>query len=341
MKLAITGLVRSGKTTIFEVLTQNFTETTNRKEDRIGTIRVPDKRVDVLSKMYMPKKTVYAQVEYFLRGGVQDNVKEQNIWGRIKECDALIHVVRNHGVYGFEAPEPYRDFLEFDQELIFNDLVVVEKRLERLANDEKRGNKVDAKELALLKECLQSLENQVPLRRNKELADAHLLKGYAFLSAKPLLVLFNNGDDDDKLPDIKKLIEFENCMVIRGKLEHELAQMSDEDAAAFLEEFNISASAMDRAVEMSYELLGLISFFTVGEDEVRAWTVKKDVKAPDAAGAIHTDFKKGFIRAEVLAYNDLMESKTYQNAKKKGLVRLEGKEYQVKNGDIINFHFNV
>ena len=156
-----------------------------------------------------------------------------------------------------------------------------------------------------------------------------------------MLVLFNNEDDDDKLPDSTGLDFKEDCMVIRGKLEQELAQMSPEDASEFLTEFNITESAMDRVIKCSYELLGLVSFFTVGEDEVRAWTIKKETQAIDAAGAIHTDIKQGFIRAEVLSYENLMTAKTFQEAKKKGTVKLEGKTYEVVDGDIINFRFNV
>lgn len=174
-----------------------------------------------------------------------------------------------------------------------------------------------------------------------DIAMARKLRGFALLSAKPMLVLFNNADDDDRLPDVRSLTEAENCMVIRGKLEQELAQMSAEDAAEFLQEFNIGQSAMDRVILESYALLGLISFLTIGKDEVRAWTIKKGTPAVDAAEVVHSDMKRGFIRAEVLSYDDLMEAGTYAAARKKGTVRLEGKNYEVKDGDIIDFRFNV
>ncbi len=340
MKLGIIGLSRSGKTTIFEALTCVTSDNQARTETKIGTIPVPDGRVDILSDMYQPKKTIYAQVEYCLPGKSSQK-KDQAIWTQVRDCDALIQVVGNFKEYGAENPTPYNDFMELNQDLIFADLVVVEKRLERLALDKRRGKKIDPTEISLLERCLKTLEKEVPLRHDPELATAHQLKGYAFVSAKPILILFNNDDDDDQIPQIKDLQNTENCMVIRAKIEQELSQMSEEDAQSFLEEFNISASAMDRVIKHSYEILGLMSFFTVGSDEVRAWTIKKDTSAVDAAEVIHSDIKKGFIRAEVLSYEDLMTAKTYQEAKKRGTVRLEGKTYIVKNGDIINFRFNV
>lgn len=344
MKLGIAGLPGSGKATVFEALTRNVADAGHKGESRIGTVKVPDTRIDVLSDMYKPKKTIYAQVEYFLPGmpgHAKENKIDRNILTLIRDADALIHVIRNFGGYGFEAPSPYKDFLALDQELVLTDLVVSEKRLERLELDKKRGKAIEQEEVTLLNECLKHLENETPLRKFPELASAHILRGYAFLSAKPMLVLFNNEDDDDGLPNEKDRFSGENCMVIRGKLEQELAQMSEDEAADFLKEFNITASAMDRVIKRSYELLGLISFFTVGEDEVRAWTIKKGTSALDAAEVIHSDIKKGFIRAETLSYKHLMEAGTYQEAKKKGTARLEGKTYEVQDGDIINFRFNV
>ncbi|RLB96847.1 MAG: redox-regulated ATPase YchF, partial [Deltaproteobacteria bacterium] len=211
----------------------------------------------------------------------------------------------------------------------------------RLEHENRRGKKYNPEEFSLLKECLENLENEIPLRDVPELASAQLLRGYAFLSAKPVLVLFNNEDDDEKPPGTPAADIFGEHMVIRGKLEQELAQMTDAEAAEFLAEFSITASAMDRVRRRSYDLLGLISFFTVGEDEVRAWTIRKDTDAVDAADVIHSDIKKGFIRAEVVAYADLMDAGSHAEARKRGTVRLEGKIYQVQNGDIINFRFNV
>ncbi len=340
MKLGIIGLTRSGKTTVFEALTHNILSESHTGKHRIGTIYVPDKRLNVLSNMYNPPKTIYAQVEYFLPDVIRRQ-KDQEIWTQVRDCDALIHVVRNFGGYGFEAATPYQDFQTVDQELILTDLVVVERKLEHLSLENKRGKKIDTEELSLLKQCLEALEKEIPLRKFPDLASAHLLKGYAFLSAKPMLVLFNNEDDDDDIPDITDLTTQENCMVIRGKLEQELAQMSKEEAEDFLAEFNITASAMDRVIQQSYELLGLISFFTIGKDEVRAWTVKRKTSAIDAADVIHTDMKKGFIRAEVVSFDDLISAGSYPEARKLGNVRLEGKTYEVQDGDIVEFRFNV
>ncbi len=344
MKLGIIGLAQAGKSTLFEAFSGNITDPARKREDRIGTVKVPDQRIDILSDMYQPKKTIYAQVEYFLPGvadQLQDKKKEGSVWTQVRDCDALIHVVRNFGGYGFEPPAPMDDFNQIDQDLIISDLVVVEKRLERLALDQKRGKKGCPEELNLLSECRKHLDGEIPLRRFPDLSSNPLLRGFAFLSGKPMLVLFNNEDEDDQLPDVPRILEREEHMVIRGKLEQELVQMSPEEAEEFLTEFNITASAMDRIIKRSYDLLGLISFFTVGEDEVRAWTIKKDTPAVDAAEVIHSDIKKGFIRAEVLAYDDLMAAGTYAEARKRGTVRLEGKTYPVKDGDIINFRFNV
>ena len=340
MKLGIIGLSRSGKSTVFEALTHNIMSESQKGKNRIGTIHVPDKRLDVLNNMYKPPKTIYARVEYFLPDVLRQK-KDQNIWTQVRDCDALIHVVRNFGGYGFEAPTPYQDFQAIDQELILTDLVVVEKKLEHMGLEKKRGKETDPEELLLLNQCLEALEKEIPLRNFPNLASAHLLKGYAFLSAKPMLVLFNNEDDDDGFPDITDLTAQENCMVIRGKLEQELAQMSAEEAEEFLSEFNITASAMDRVIQRSYELLGLISFFTLGKDEIKAWTVKRKTPAIDAAGVIHTDMQKGFIRAEVVSFDDLISAGSYPEARKLGNVRLEGKTYEVQDGDIIEFRFNV
>ena len=340
MKLGIIGLPGSGKSTTFEALTQSILPEGHKGENRIGTIQVPDKRLAVLREMYNPKRTIYAQVEYLLPGMLGQK-RDQKIWNQVRDCDALIHVVRNFGVYGFEKPRPYHDFQAMDQELIFADLVVVEKKLENIELDRRRDKKTTPQEVSLLNQCLKNLENETPLRKCPDLASAHQLRGYAFLSAKPMLVMFNNEDEDDAIPEAKDLMSTENCTVIRGKLEQELAQMSVEEAEEFLSEFHITASAMDRVIKQSYELLGLVSFFTVVNDEVKAWTVKKQTQAVDAAGVIHTDMQKGFIRAEVVSYEDLMSAGTYPEARKKGSVRLEGKTYEVQDGDIITFRFNV
>ncbi len=341
MKFGIIGLPRSGKSTIFEALTKTMAATESKLEDRIATIKVPDDRVDRLNQIYKLPKTIYVQIEYFLAGTKIREAKDQTLWTAVRDCDALIHVLRNHAGFGFEEKNPYADFIKFDLELILNDFLVTEKRLERIELDHQRGKEMNPEEHSLLVECRKQLENEVPLRRFPQLATAHLLKGFGFLSAKPMLVVFNNEDDDDTIPEVEELTNVEDCLVIRGKLEQELAQMSSEEAAEFLTEFNIAASAMDRVIQHSYQFLDLISFFTIGKKEIRAWTIKKGTPAIDAAEVIHTDMKRGFIRAEVVAFDDLMQAGSYAEARKNGTVRLEGKTYTVQDGDVIYFRFNV
>ncbi len=345
MKLAIIGLAQSGKATVFQALTGTPVGAGQKTERHIGTIRVPDGRVARLSAIYNPRKTIYAQVEYFMpaaKGKTEDKKSgEQAYWAQVRDGDALIHCVRNFDAFGTTPPTPRDDFQALDQELILADLVSVEKRLERLKLDQRRGKQIDPEELALLSRCHTELESERPLRHAPELATAPKLRGFAFLSAKPQLVLFNNDDEDARLPDQATAIDETTAMVIRGKLEQELAGMRPEEAVEFLAEFGLEASAADRIIQKSYELLGLISFFTVGEDEVRAWTIPQGTTAVDAAEAIHSDIKKGFIRAEVLAHRDLMAAGSYAEARKQGTVRLEGKPYEVRDGDIIHFRFNV
>jgi GTP-binding protein YchF len=344
MKLGIIGCPGSGKTTVFEALTRSLPAISAKAESRIGTLQVPDYRVDRLSQIYRPRKTVYAQIEYLLPGKSlikKDVVKEQTAWSQVRDCDAIILVIRNVMGMGGESPQILSDFQKLDQELMISDLVTVEKRIERLENDKKRGKKIDPEELLLITQCLKQLEDEMPLRKIPALATAPLLRGFAFMSAKPLMVLFNNADDDDCLPDMPIITTREHCMVIKAKLEQELNRMTEEEAREFLAEFNITASATDRVIQMSYNLLGLMSFFTVGEDEVRAWTIRRGTSAFDAAEVIHSDIKKGFIRAEIISYNDLMDAGNQAEARKRGTFRLEGKTYEVQDGDIINFRFNV
>ena len=200
---------------------------------------------------------------------------------------------------------------------------------------------MDAEEQALLIECRQCLESEMPLRKRPGLSSAPKLRGFTFLSAKPVLILFNNEDDDDRLPEAEGLIAQEACLVVRSKLEQELAQMPADEAAEFLNEFNIPASAMDRVIQQSYQVLNLISFFTIISNEVRAWTLRNGTPALEAAEVIHSDMKKGFIRAEVVSFKDLTDAGSYAEAKKRGTVRLEGKAYEVQDGDIVQFRFNV
>ena len=340
MKLGIIGKPNSGRTTIFETLTKNFISSDKIAEHHIGMVKVPDRRLDVLIEMNNPKKETYAQVAYFLPGKLEQS-KDIFTLNQVRECDAYIHVLRNYSGSGLEEPQPHQDFISLEQDMILADMAVVEKRLETLRTEKQRGKKVNPEELNIMESALSILENEKSLRSDHDLASEQLIRGFTLVSAKPMLVLFNNAEDDDVQPEIANVTTSEDCLVIRGKLEQELAQLSAEDAADFLTEYQITESAMDRVIRRSYQRLGLISFFTIGEDEVKAWTIKDGTMALDAAGEIHSDIQRGFIRAEVIHYDDLIDAGDFQNARKKGTLRLEGKTYPVKDGDIINFRFNV
>ena len=344
MRLGIIGLPGSGKSTILQALTQSRPEQRSHKGHSIVTVRVPDQRVDALKRLFKPDKTVYAQLEYVLPHGETykpDGQGDEGVWNDVRTCDAMIHMVRNFHQPGGEAPYPQEDFLKLETDMIFADLVVVETRIERLDLDKKRGKDISAEEHRLLEESLRMLEGQTPLRDKPELAGAHLLKGYTLLSAKPVLVLFNNDDEDETSPSWDEPSGLYEPLVVRGKLEMELGELSPEEAAEFLTAYHIKGSAMERVIRHSCGVLGLITFFTVVRKEVRAWMVPKGTAALDAAGVIHSDMEKGFIRAEVLAYDELMAAGTYQQAKKEGQVRLEGKTYIVQDGDLITFRFNI
>lgn len=345
MRLGIIGLPASGKATIFQVLTQSKPEQWAKKGPLIGTVRVPDGRVDTLSKLFKPKKTVYAHLEYLLPHGEtaygHGGKGAEVMWNEVRPCDALVHIVGNFHQSGGETPHPREDLLKLETEMIFADLVVVEKRIERMNLDRKRGQEISHEEQELLQACLKVLEDEKPLRDYPELASAPLLRGYALLSAKPVLAVFNNDEQDEHLPQWQAPPELTNALVVRGKLEMELAELSPEDAAEFFTAYHVESLATERLIQHSCNLLGLVSFFTVVHDEVRCWLIPKDSTALDGAGIIHSDMKKGFIRAEVLAYDDLIAAGGYQQAKKDAKVRLEGKDYIVRDGDVIYFRFNV
>jgi hypothetical protein len=340
MKLGIIGLPQSGRSTIFAALSGARGEA-SKKDQRVSTIKVMDERIDFLSRMYKPKKTSYAQVEYLLPSESMGGGSENAIWNQVRICDALIHVVRNFPDAMGTAPGSRADLRRLDEEMILNDLVVVDKRIERIELDLKRGKISDENEYPLLKSCKELLENGKPLRVSPDLAASPLLRGFTLLSAKPQLVIVNNDDDNESLPEWETSQEnIELCMV-RGRLEMEIASMTAEEAKEFLVEYRIEKSVLDRIIINSYKILNLISFFTVGDDEVKAWTIVRSTPALEAAGEIHTDMQKGFIRAEVLSFDDLKEYGSFRDAKGAGRVRLEGKEYIVQDGDIINFRFNV
>jgi len=348
MKLGIVGLPQSGRSTIFAALTgargEDEARKVSRTDQRIGTVRVVDERVDLLTEIYKPEKTTYAQVEYLLPSEMATGTSsssENAVLNQVRICDALIHVTRNFQQPGGIEPTPENDFWHLEEEMIINDLVVAEKRIERIELDKKRGKKPDEEEYSLVKSCRELLEDNRSIRITPELASAPLLKGFTFLSAKPQLVIINNDDEDEILPQWRLKPENLEMMVVRGKLEMEIASMAPEEAQEFLIEYHIEESALDRVIKSSYDLLNQISFFTVLNEEVRAWTTTKGTPALEAAGAVHSDMKRGFIRAETLAYDHLKELGSFKEAKKVGQVRLEGKEYIVQDGDIINFRFNI
>ncbi len=348
MKLGIIGLPQSGKSTIFAALTgargEDGTLKTSLKDQRIGVVRVADERVDLLSKLLKPQKTTYARVEYLLPSEIATGAafKSENvIWNQVRPCDALIHVVRNFETAGGMPPSPEEDFWRLEEEMILYDLMVAEKRIERIELDDKRGKKPDKEEYSLLHSCQDLLENSQPLRIKPELASAPALRGFTFLSAKPQLIIVNNDDEDEAIPAWKATPEKLEMLLVRGRLEMEIAAMSPEEAEEFLVAYHIEKSALDRVIMSSYSLMNLISFFTVVHDEVRAWTITSGTSALNAAGTVHSDMEKGFIRAEVLSFEHLKQHGSFQEAKKAGDVHLEGKEYIVQDGDVISFRFNI
>jgi hypothetical protein len=347
MKLGIVGLAGSGKTTIFNALTRRSGESAvggGKMTAVQGVVSVPDARVDWLSALHKPKKTTYAQVTYIDLQGVPGAVESKQehlalLITHMRPTDGLLMVIRNFPHAGLGDPNLVRDFKELQDEFILVDLATVEKRLERIAEEAKKGKKIAGAEKELLEGCAELLNAERPLRTRPELARAPELRGFTFLSAKPLLVIVNNADDDEHLPPVA--LGDAEAMVIRGKLEMELGQLEEEEAETFRRDFGIPESAVQRVIQRSYRLLEMATFMTVGDDEVRAWTIHHHLPALEAAGVVHTDMQKGFIRAEVVAFEDLKRAGDYAHARKLGLVRLEGKSYPVEDGDVIHFRFNI
>jgi GTP-binding protein YchF len=349
MKIGIIGLPGSGKTTIFNALTGSAAEVSayqkGKKDPNLAVVRVPDSRLDRLSSMYNPKKTTYAQVQYVDIGGTvsaRESMESSmdELLKLLHPVDALVHVVRNFDRPG-EPLRPQDDLEALESELILTDLIILEKKIERLEKEIAKAGKGDPKELGLLKKAGEILERGEALRGYPKIAQSPMLRGYAFLSAKPCIVVLNTGDEIElgttglQLPKGMALVE------LKGRLEMELAQLSPEEAEPFREDMGLKEPATLRLIRESYQLLGLISLFTIGKDEVRAWAIRQDTPAQKAAGAIHSDMEKGFIRAEVLSYDDLMACGNHSAAQKAGKVRLEGKNYLVQDGDIVNIRFNV
>lgn len=357
MKIGIIGAPNSGKTTIFNALTRSETATeaysSGQLEQHTAVVYVPDPRVDRLSAMFKPRKTVYAQVIYndiagLAKGAGRAGSISGALLNAIAANDALMLISRAFDDPNVPHPEdrmdPAADLEAMETEFLLNDMAIIEGRLERIIAQHSRGTVAERermqKEEALLKRLYEQLEEETPLRTVPLTEDERkMLGGFGFLSLKPLLRVINAGDEDDESA-FAALLDGET-LFLRGRLEAEIAPMPPEDAAEFLAEFGISEPGLNRAIRRCYELLGLISFFTVGEDEVRAWTVVQGAKAPEAAGVIHTDLQKGFIRAETIHYEDLIAVGSMAEARRQGKLRLEGKEYVVQDGDILNIRFNV
>ncbi len=354
MKLGIIGLPQSGKTTIFNAITRGNAPTTasaGRIEVHTAVVDVPDPRVDKLSAMFKPKKTIYAKVTYADIAGLDSGAAKSGISGQLlnqlTQMDGLIHVVRCFANDEVPHPsgsvDPARDVAAMDGELLLNDLIAVERKLERLTEERKKGGTdkvLNERQTALFTRLHEILSAEKPLRGTEISAEEEkLLSGFGLLTRKPLLVLLNLGEGQSA-PDVSKAT---SCPVIamQGKLEMEIAQLPADDAAVFMQEYGIQELSLNRMIKVSYDLLNQQSFFTVGEDEVRAWTTRRDATAVEAAGEIHTDLQKGFVRAEVVACQDLLELGGMTEAKAKAKLRLEGKEYVVKDGDIVHIRFNI
>ncbi|RJR20448.1 MAG: redox-regulated ATPase YchF [Desulfobacteraceae bacterium] len=348
MHLGIIGLPGSGRSTVFAALTgargEKMQDIASRTEPLRTTLTVYDERIPVLVEKYQPKKTTFARIEYFLPyapNTQQRSKSDSAIWNQVRSCDALLHVVRNFHFEGLPVPSPETNFWALEEEMILNDLVVAEKRIERIDLDRKRGKKPEGDDYDIICSARARLEKGEPLRSIPELSTHPSVRGFTFLSAKPMLVVVNNDDETPELSPWSRIPDKVDIIAVRGRLEMEIASMSPLEAEEFLKAYNIEKSALDRIIGGSYRLLDRISFFTVGPDEVRAWPIASGTPALEAAGAVHTDMKKGFIRAEVLSYDDFVVYGGFQEAKKAGKVRLEGKEYIVKDGDIITFRFNI
>lgn len=360
MKIAIIGLPNSGKTTVFNALTRGTAETaaysSGQLEPNLATVKVPDGRLEVLSQMFKPRKVTYADVQYvdvagISGGGRQGGGLPPALLNYIGGADALLHVARAFEDASVPHPDGSvdlaRDVAAVDLELAFSDLAIIEKRLARL-NAEIPKMPAKDKELRiaerdLLERLRVGLEAETPIRA-MELSDEEerLIRGYQFLSAKPLLLVPNIGEGDLANPPKFDYPHRRSAVVpLCGKIEAELAQLDDADAASFMEDLGISQPARELVIQRSYELLGLISFLTAGPDEVRAWPVRRNTPAVEAAGTIHSDIQRGFIRAEIVAYDDLVAAGSMAEAKKAGTVRMEGKTYTVQDGDICHFLFNV
>ncbi len=365
MHIGIVGLPFVGKTTIFNALTSAQARTgeySGSKEPNRSVIKIPDPRVQRIAEMFNPKKVTPAEIEYIdvagmvkpTESGHADKDKEAEIFFHLRVVDALAYVIRlfrdENIIHPLGSINPLRDMENFDLDLTILDLETIEKRMVKLEKSYHTTKAPEEKrEYDLLTKCRVSLEKGVPLR-GVDFApeEIRLLRGYSFLSYKPILIILNLGEEDlaeaESLEkDFSSKLRFKHSLVsaICGKLEMEMSQLEEKDRESFLKDLGLKAPAKNRMITTSYKLLGLISFFTANQNEVKAWAIPAGTKALRAAGTVHTDMEKGFIKAEVINYDKLIEAGSIHHAKEKGLVRLEGKDYMIQDGDLIFFRFNV
>ena len=353
LRIGIVGLAQVGKTTLFQILTRahGSEHGAGRPETRVGVVRVPDARLDRLVAMFQRQKTIHATLEYVDTPGsiielARSGAQSQNL----RELNALVHVVRAFADEAIPAEggavNPYSDIENVELELILSDLAVVEKRVDRLEKDlKKQKNPSLEKELQVLKVCKSTLEKQTPLREaSLSPEDERVIRGFTFFSLKPMLYVLNLGEKDAARANAAEQFAAEAGLKQRphtavtavcGKMEAELAELNDSEAAEFLASYGLKESAISRLIHASYQLLGLISFFTVGDDECRAWTIRAGTSALEAAGEIHTDMQRGFIRAEVVKFEDLMAAGSFAEARTRAQLRLEGKDYILHDGEVV------